>query len=403
MDDKSQNSEIEQMITSALKYKAEKNNKNNNQKEWNEIMEETNKEVKKQTSRTRMFAIAASILFVAVIGGTVLAVTANGDSKAIKTVDDKDKTPVTKPSQETSSTTTIPSINGSRTILKQVQLSDGGYSYDVYSENGNKVGSLPVGIASEGSGKTQVSINSTKGGKITGFYGNGYTDPDDGYVFDIATGQTELIGSFIRAYSPSGNKYAEKEISTGGALLVSTFIVDVKTGQRREIKPVNDLYITVVVWIDDTQFMYQLNNYNDFSKSTNEWFLADLTKLVSYTNDKSVITSEIEKYLSTSSIIDAKVFDGKRYFLLEKYDENYINSTYSVMSLDENGRIVFKDKDIRFTDGPNSKRVYLLRFDNELSKLAGSFINGETETAFSYDLSTDTGTKLDGALLIPNK
>ncbi len=308
--------------------------------EWNKIMEETNKEVKKQASRTKMYAIAASILLVAIIGGTVLAVTANGDSKAIKTVDDKDKIPVTKPSQETS--TTIPLtdeealIAGSYTI-KSTNFSDLANYWGVFSpvlydtKTGEKVLDFSDDIVEQLRDPIISGDHISFEGSQAGSEG-GEGDCIENYYVDVnlKTLKFTRTTDVRRFYSPSGKKYADvtNTCLTDTNLVNGTVIVDTTTNQKITIKNeaeqvngnINEASIASIIWVNEDKFVFlrKIDTKNAdgtiYYDTKAQWVVADLTSNVSIRNAKS-IPGFCEATDFYQNIFDIKTENAKTYAL----------------------------------------------------------------------------------------
>lgn len=362
-------------------------------KEWNEIMEETNKEVKKQASRTRMFAVAASILLVAVIGGTVLAVTANGGSKAIKTVDDKDKTPITNKPQETSSTTTTIPLSTEQEILNDsvlvvsnttgLEVVDGLTKEKLYSLPNNDVtdgAGLPVDVKTLKLSGSQLSINR-------------YSQCDVPYgisSIDIKTGKETYTGFKLRVYSPSGNKYVEIKPSCDTAETAT--IVDVATGIRRDLKPENidgTLYgINKVFWIDDARFIYG---------TTEELFyrIADISKTISLANDEKLKFVGVDTYIA-----DVIKSNGNTYALVggqSNEDNSIIFSAIEIESEETlwTHKLDAKDKNFGYTFG--------FVFGNTPTRIYGSLADETTFSGYIYDQPTKTSLRPDAIAAMPKR
>ncbi len=428
MDKDFQNSEIEQTIKAALSYKAEKNNKNNTNKEWNEIMEETNKEVNKQSSRTRMFAIAASVLLVVAIGGAVLAVANYSDPKALKTVDDKDKTPVTKPSQETSSTTTSPlteeqALLENSVIINRVVTQPTTQDYAevttvemVDGLTGKKINEFSSFVKENNFYNPMISFHGVNTIGLVNGVSSSCDDFDTNY-FNIKTFSTsKSTGKYgsQRFYSPSGNKYAEFKATCPLDLeqdqnyewLVSMTIVDVKTGVKRVINPepfIEDGEATFPVntkinpveikWFDDNQFLLgtSINQANGMN-----WSIESLDKTISLNTavkKDSIVPTSTDNSVITS---DVKIVDGKTYALIIENADQQSLTKLKVKELSSGNTIWSKN-----IDGINTAV-----FGASINTIYGSMIDRSDELSggsksFIYDHASDKTYNPGGEIIFP--
>ncbi len=386
-----------QQLQDELKLLAQ-NNSQATETEWTEIMDDSNNTIKKQTARTKIFAIAASILLVAVIGGTIFAVANNGDSKAIKTVDDKDKTPVTKPAEETSSTIKTSENTTLDAVLQRVDLANGGYSYDVYtSDLSSKIGSLPTNNQDGFDGEAlTVTILNTDGGKIVGARNIQCDSPSGTFVFDIKTGKTEETLLKVRDYSPSGKKYTEYTPDCDG-LPYSTFIVDATTGSKRELSPENGSYISDTVWVNDDKLMYNLFDPNNVNSSN--WYIADLNKEITFKNQTPILTgSNGDNDLPAPTITDVITENGKSYVLTTQHDQNSGISSVTTYNLDGMNKVWTKE--FVFETGYIADRPRL-RFIGNSDTIGGAFVDDMLLVSYSYSNTEGTDSFPEGAALIP--
>ena len=404
-------------VTNALDALSDNNNQATT-KEWNNIMEKSNKEVKKHASRTRMFAIAASVALILAIGGSVFAISNSGDSKNLNTIDKK---PTKNEEVETSTTTTtIP-------LSEEEKLEQGAYTITNLSDNpsvydGDKLianlrasgGSFRNLEPSTGHLKFDPTEEQCDGGVDQ-------TVEEQGQMklvskdIELSSGKVSDVDAYSRIWSPSMKKYADIKVTCNGETTVT--IVDTVTNKSRNLSPEYDAFteaetdndfdgvkdrirtqyqITNVIWIDEQRFVYSRSNYMvdskgiPYSNGETQFSLADLNKTITLKNAKALPGYTIGSDVSNTMITDAIVENGKTYLVSNPTTSNISpNEEIQVREL-ETGNILWS-KNIKsnsfstnMTFGVNSNIIY------------GSYEGTDgTTTGFGYN-------KVSGTLITPN-
>lgn len=414
-----ENKNHEQLVRNVLNKKFDAVKGKTNKKEWNELMDESNKEVKKYTSRTRVFAIAASIALIAAIGGSVLVVANNNDSKNLNTID---KQPKKNNPQETSTTTTIP-LTEEETLLQNTVVvkrtitgtvpTDGSTpdsELHMFDAKGNEIiefAALTKGDKTFDPGVLNINHNVIT---IISRVSPSCDEVSFGY-FDIASRKAfSSVGEYMagRVYSPDGKQYAEfsgscytqEEIGIGYTLN----IINVATGSKRTIKPepfINSdnnlpadtkIYASALKWIDNNEFLLgtRLTGADGM-----DWKLASLDKTISLNNAKD-LSDLITSGSYGDTVNDTKVVDGKAY-VLQSEEKNGDSTELSVKEVATNKVVWSKIFDSQYVEGGN------FQFGDSLDVVYGSSLTSDYRsktTAFIYNNKTGNVFRPEGELIL---
>ncbi len=370
---------------------------NNNQpttKEWNNIMEETNKEVKRHASRTRMFGIAASIALLLAVGGSALAITSSKDSKNLNTINKKPKknnpevTSTTKPatSEEAALKDTVIINKLTDDSLEMVD----GVTRTKISEFTNANVYNPT---AEYMGDNNIRLLTSASPSCDEF-GTDY--------FNFKTLKAHqgkgAVGSGIY-YSPSGNFYAEiiKDCSFDdpNEQFTSTMtIVNTKTGAKRVLKPetvpgfqapegkTGKVSAVAIKWFDDNQILLgtSINYANGL-----DWALESLDGPISLNDSmnkesEAIWTSDGQGF--TQDVIEM----NNKLYLLETTDQEGVNAI-TVKEL-ISGEVVWT-KNLSLGEYETVSGRSQLVFGKDIYTVYGSIDEGDHMNGFVYDQKND--------------
>lgn len=393
---------------------------NNNQattKEWNDIMEKANKEVKKHASRTRMFTIAASAVLILAIGGSIFAISNSNDSKNLNTIDKK---PKKNEEVETSTTTTIP-------LSEEEKLEQGAYTITNLSDNPSVYNGDKLIVNLRTSGGNFRNLQPSAGHlkfdpteeQCDG--GVGQTAEEQGQMklvskdIELSSGKVSDVDAYSRIWSPSMKKYADIKVTCNGETTVT--IVDTATNKSRNLSPEYDAFteaetdndfdgakdrirtqyqITNVIWIDEQRFVYSRSNYMvdskgiPYSNGETLFSLADLNNTITLKNAKALPGYTTGSDVSNTMITDAIVENGKTYLVSNPTTSNISpNEEIQVREL-ETGKILWSKNIKANTFSTN------MTFGNNSNIIYGSYegVDG-TNTGFGFNNAT-------GTLITPN-
>ncbi|MFN8015417.1 MAG: hypothetical protein U0R17_02260 [Acidimicrobiia bacterium] len=369
--------EYEEAIQRSLQSKASRNTTQVNPKEWKNIMNESISLNKQLQNRSKLVAVAASLILLLAAISAFTITKINGSSSNVKTVDKRKNEVI-----ETS--TTIPDspqrvdskLYGKLLQLAPIRATDSnGYEYisnfEIYNTETKE---LVAKIAKPaGAKKLSIARLTRQAISFTSYDDNGLTG--NNFTYLVAENKVIETGYATRVYSPNNSQYINFPKGLNPVEPGTVTLVKGKT--ERNLRPEGTLSISNVFWFNENEILMSVPTDGELV----DYRFANLQSPISIATSKVVFAQDPE-----TALFDAIEINGQKFVLTGGI---LSNDSYSYMELTATN--IDTKKDIwKFNSGPMSESNY--REFEIIAKFQGSqnvLIYNDGSQALTKNFVTD--------------